>query len=472
MRAQGRLPRRGRALAATVVVALAGLWLAVPSPAATHRIPGTIPSNCAVDVTQPIRSWIASVPDNSTLSFGNGACYRVDGTLQLTNRSGLSFQGNGATFRAFTPGGPQRAHWRLIGGSNLVLRNMTIRGSHPNPGAHVAQLQWQHGIDLRGARSVEVDRVTIVNPFGDCVYVGRAWGAASPWTRNVHVHDSSCAGAGRQGIAVTAGRNVVARRINLTRIALNVFNIEPNGAGFGAANVTFRNNRVSAPFGDSFAAVIGRGPVHGVTIADNTLTRQGMYMAFLAPVHERRSNIRITGNSSDRGYSAAGSAALDFERIDGLTVRGNRIPLSGPNMALASASRSCNVNISGNRFPGGAVQARVSPYRCLKRRNTSTRLWVIGGAKARSREGPGARRARGRVMGSRSGRVVIRLDRFKRATRRWVRVRTLKPRLGRRGRFATRLRGLEHGRWRARAKFRGTRQRAPSRSPFRPFRVG
>jgi hypothetical protein len=460
VRAQGRLT-----LTAMVSVALTGLSFAAPSHAATYQIPGTIPSSCSVDVTQPILSWIASVPDNSTLSFGNGACYRVDGILELTNRNGLSFEGNGATFRAFTPGDPQRAHWRLIGGSNLSLRNMTIRGAHPNPGTRVDALQWQHGIDLRGARSVDVDHVNIVNPYGDCIYVGRAWDASSPWTRDVHVHDSSCAGAGRQGIAVTAGRDVVANRIDLTRIALNVFNIEPNGTGSGAANVTFRNNQVSAPFGDSFAAVIGSGPVDGVTIADNTLRGKGMYMALLAPVGERRSKITITGNSSDRGHYAAGSAALDFERIDGLTVTGNTIPLSGPNMALASVSRSCNVNVSGNHFPGGVVQSRVSSYSCLDRRSTSTTLQVRRAAKS------GARRARGRVQGSRSGRAVIRLERFNRATHRWVNVRTLKPRLSRRGRFATRLRGLEHGRWRARARFRGTRQRAPSRSPFRYFRV-
>ena len=44
---------------------------------------------------------------------------------------------------------------------------------------------------------------------------------------------------------------------------------------------------------------------------------------------------------------------MQFVRVDGLTVTGNTVPLSGQNMALASVAESCGVNVSGNSFPGG-----------------------------------------------------------------------------------------------------------------------
>jgi hypothetical protein len=87
-------------------------------------------------------------------------------------------------------------------------------------------------------------------------------------------------------------------------------------------------------------------------------------MAVLAPPGQRRSNIRITGNSSDTGYHAPGSAALDFQRVDGLTVARNAIPVSGPNMALASVLESCDVTISGNLVSRGSREARIAPFPC------------------------------------------------------------------------------------------------------------
>ncbi|MGZ4419446.1 MAG: hypothetical protein ACXVRV_14915, partial [Gaiellaceae bacterium] len=81
-------------------------------------------------MTQPILSWIGSLPDNSVISFGTSACYRIEGTLELQNRSGLTFEGNGAIFRSFNPPTSHRSIWRLVDSSSIVFRNMTLRGSY------------------------------------------------------------------------------------------------------------------------------------------------------------------------------------------------------------------------------------------------------------------------------------------------------------------------------------------------------
>lgn len=455
----------------TALVALTGSSSALPAHAAGYQVPAAIPGDCSADVTQPILAWIASVPDNSDLSFGNGACYRIDGTLELTNRTLLRVEGNGATFMATTRGARARAHWRLVGGSGLVFRNMRIRGASSVGGSYVAALQHQHAFDLKGVAGVELDRIDASDLYGDCVYVGQGLNSSRSWSSAVYVHDSTCTRNGRMGVAVVAGRNVLVETTVLSNIALTAFDIEPNGPGFGARNITFRNNLANGRLPGNFFSAIGDGPVDGVMISGNRIVGESMYMAVFAPRGQRRSNVVITGNSTDTGRNVPGSSALDFERVDSLTVSQNTVPLSGPNMALASVSESCYVNISGNSFPGGVTEARIHPFSCAgqppSRLDTWTTLQVRRNHQMRKR----SMRLLGRVRQSQSGRVVLHLERFGRTKREWATVRTRNLRLGRHSRFATRLRGLKRGRWRARAVFGGTSSRAPSRSRYRYFRV-
>ena len=88
--------------AVVVVSALLGVAVGVPGPvgAATTvaAVPASIPSDCSRDVSAELLAWIASVPDGSTLRFAANGCYRVDRTLTIQYRNGLTFEGNGATF--------------------------------------------------------------------------------------------------------------------------------------------------------------------------------------------------------------------------------------------------------------------------------------------------------------------------------------------------------------------------------------
>ena len=40
------------------------------------------------------------------LSFDANACYRIEGTIEVTNRNGLVFDGNGSTFKATSTNAP------------------------------------------------------------------------------------------------------------------------------------------------------------------------------------------------------------------------------------------------------------------------------------------------------------------------------------------------------------------------------
>src|ERR1051326_620877 len=52
----------------------------------TFNVPSSVAGDCSTDVTSQLLSWINTVPDNSTLSFGAGACYRIEGVLELRSR--------------------------------------------------------------------------------------------------------------------------------------------------------------------------------------------------------------------------------------------------------------------------------------------------------------------------------------------------------------------------------------------------
>jgi hypothetical protein len=351
-------------LVALVVLAVfSGVFAASSAgSSATYRVPSAIAADCSVDVTQELVSWIASVPDNSTLVFPAGACYRVDGTLLVRNRSGLTFEGNGATFKAFTTGGSNRAHWQIVDGGGITFRDVTVHGPRTDSG-FVYDLQWQHAFDVRGAASVKLERVTASWLYGDCFYLGQGWDSRKAWATGVRIADSSCSRNGRMGVAVTAAQDVVVQSSVFDRIGLSVFDVEPNGSGWGARNVTFAANRVGV-VRDYVFVVTGAGPVDGVSFNGNTVVGNRMKVGAFAWNGERRSNISVTQNTSDTGYYEKNGAAMRFIAIDGVVVTGNHVPLSSPDTVLASVSDSCGADVSGNTYPGGVAEARIAAKIC------------------------------------------------------------------------------------------------------------
>src|SRR5919197_6377232 len=113
-------------------------------PSSSSNVPPSIAADCSVDVTAKLSTWIASMPNGSRLSFGSG-CYRIEGTLELTDRFGLVL--DGGEFRSFNRPTDDRAIWRLINSSGVVFRNMLIHGSfkQTNPPDIADRLQHAHG---------------------------------------------------------------------------------------------------------------------------------------------------------------------------------------------------------------------------------------------------------------------------------------------------------------------------------------
>jgi hypothetical protein len=321
-----------------------------------NTVPPSIASNCSVDVTSALTNFINSVPDNSTITFALNGCYLVQGTLQFSSRNGLTFEGNGASIKATTVADGQRAHWRFLLGSNITFHNMTIVGPNTagsNPGG---PLEWQHGLDLRGVTGATVSAMTIRNVYGDGLYVGLGLDGTT-WTTGVNAHDNLIQDTGRNGVSVTAGKNVTLDHNTYTRPGSSGVDIEPNGLPGGGENVSITNSTFSV--GGSASPFVGAstccgGLVSGITITGNTVHGMSLAAEFLPGRGERWSNITFSNNTSDTAghllSNPVGLVVILAENIDGLTISNNYQPAE-PNEVFIYASASSNVTQSGNQSP-------------------------------------------------------------------------------------------------------------------------
>lgn len=347
------------ALTAAVVTLAAGFHAGTAHAVSTYQVPSSIAGDCSVDVTQPLLSWIASTPNNSILSFGASKCYRIEGTLEIRNRSGLDFQGNGSTFKSFDAPSDQRAMWRVVDSSGFRFQSMRIEGSYAAGGTFAAALQHAHGIDLRGT-SAEIADVSSTNLAGDCVYFGL--GYTSALTRSSgSVHDSSCSRIGRNAVSVTAAVDVRVERMTTSAIGYIAFDVEPNTAsGFGTQRVTFDSNVIGSYYLYAYAIVENAVNSDNAFTNNRVLGGKGLRIGVVAPGGSvRPQNVTITGNSAD---AATWSPAIEAYNVDHLTVTNNNVPMTGGTMA--TVRESCDVTIAGNTYPGGLTQSATSSSSC------------------------------------------------------------------------------------------------------------
>jgi Right handed beta helix region len=314
-----------------------------PGPAQGHL--GSIDATGRSDVTAGLQALFDRTPDGGVIQLEAGADYRVEGTLVLEDRHQLRIEGNGARIFATTRADRTRSQLQLVGGSNLVVRNLEIQGANPHAGleerAYVAELEAQHAIDLLGVSDVELDRVNLHDTYGDFVYLGRR--DDQRWSQRVWIHDSTFARSGRQGIAVVAARDVVIEHNRFTDMRRATIDLEPNGPSWGANNIHVIDNRIG-PGRLLFVAAAGSGPVDSIVIARNTLQGRALYVWVDPPEGSRRQRFWVVDNTTD---TMAMDEPVQFTRTDGAVVHGNRQAIEAPD-AFVRSTDSCGVAVTDN----------------------------------------------------------------------------------------------------------------------------
>jgi hypothetical protein len=304
-----------------------------PTP---YQVPSSIPDDCSVPVENEVVAWLATVPDGSTAQFGAGRCYGQDGTITLQNRSSLVIDGQGSEFRALTPGGSHRANWRFVGGANLTVRNLAVRGSNPQ-GAYDPTIEWQHGFSVEGVQGMTLSNVQAREVHGDGIDIWRTGGTHTcgqdaTSARNILISQATLEKIGRQGVAVVDAEHVTLQDSTIGPVAWASVDLETDDACELARHVTIaRNSLGSNGWGVIVNGGFGADPQVGdVSVTDNVQTAPTIDTGILTP-DPCRAPVRIL--SPDAVYR------------DSYTFSGNHF--LSPNNGLVFR-RATNVNVSSN----------------------------------------------------------------------------------------------------------------------------
>ena len=300
-----------------------------PAPVTTRTVtvPASIDATGASDVSTALMGFIHSVPDGSLINFPAAGIYRIDHAIEFTSRHNLILDGNGCTLKYTSVTGTTEGYSLLhdsTAGSDIWIRNFVLIGSSPYPGVFTDGTsptggQGQHGVAVRSSRT-EVSGCTISAVWGDGFYV-----TGNP--SDVWIHDNHVISAGRQGVSVISGRNVLIEHNAFDKCGYHTFDIEPNNASESSANIIFRNNTVGT-HGKYFFAVVGNptsSTIDGIVVNGNTVTGSS-----LSAYVDNRDGARITHITftNNAGGKATAGPVLQFSHVDGLTVTGNVQPLS------------------------------------------------------------------------------------------------------------------------------------------------
>jgi hypothetical protein len=306
------------------------------TPPAGTPVPASIDSTGTVDASAALNTWLSTVPDGSTVIFKAGGAYRMDRGLTLESRHDLSFEGNGATLTSNGDSACARdcsLFYLRSGNTGITIRNFIFVGNSPTPGVYDANWEHASAITIVAGGDIEIANVTISGVGGDGLTLS---GVAPYWPDGIWFHDSHIVSSGRMGVAVVAGRNVTVERLVLDTVAYGAFDIEPNDATQGAANINFLKNTVGSwthQLGFFFAANgAPDSTVEDVTVDGNVVTRGSLRSDVTVG---RRRDIVFTNNVSS---VAVAGPVLSMAHVDGLTVTGNVQPLTTGELARITDS--------------------------------------------------------------------------------------------------------------------------------------
>jgi hypothetical protein len=269
-----------RLVAMLVTALLAGFALggcgghgrhATRQTARTTRTPDTSsgPPRCAADSdrTAAVNTMIADTPNGSTVRFPSGACLRVDGTISIVGRHDLTIDGNGTTFvRASATPNTFSAQWLIQASTGVTIVSVHVEGPKHDGDGFNHTYEGQPGMAIDNSVRVTVENSTIRGVWGDFFRI-------SNLTDTVRIANNVLTQAGRQGLAVVGGANIVFDHNVVSNARRFAIDLEPYGSS----------------------------PVHAVTISNNQLLHP-TYGFICATGFDRRcvrrglSDVSVTGN--------------------------------------------------------------------------------------------------------------------------------------------------------------------------------
>jgi hypothetical protein len=336
-----------------------------------HVVPATIDATGKIEVSTALMKWLVQLPAATkarpaTVRFASGGTYWVDYTIILRKNAGggsipgvmwnefppfsldhFRFDLNGATIEQRTKiphkmGGKvldERKRWgnpiiAMQGATDVQIFGGTLRGSCPAAEYKPVFEEWT-GIRISGnaksgrVEDIVVRNLTIENVFGDYIYIGSATTSGDELA-NVRIENNTMRVAGRQGIVLNGGVNVLIKGNTFGPTARFLFDSEPT-ASQGWAGVTIDGNRgTSGKLG--FLQFHGpkRVVAERLTITNNELTG-GHFKIRLgnADTDHLRVGFTFANNTAIEGKHPFGgekkpATLIEVSRWRDVVIRGNR----------------------------------------------------------------------------------------------------------------------------------------------------
>jgi hypothetical protein len=350
-----------------------------PTPATTVEVPAAIADDCSKAVDAELNRWLAAVPHGSTVLLGAGKCYGQDGTVEIRDRRGLTIDGRGATLKALTRGDLRRSNLRILGGRDITVRNLIVRGVREER-RYEPGWEFQHGYDFRGTVGGRLENVQAYNVVGDFVYAGhdsRKDTRTAPPARDITVTGGRFQTNGRMGVAMVNVDGFLLEKSKISDVALTAVDAEPDVPEQTVRNIRVVGNEFGFVTHSVFASVgKGGGDRHGrMVIEQNTMTEAPptcVPVIFVdVPVRDaRRSEYTIRDNRF-----LARSAAVKLSGVDRVVITGNQVDHTTrgcPPHAAVQLDRSQDVTIDNNRFSGAASVLRAEGSEGVREQGNST----------------------------------------------------------------------------------------------------
>jgi hypothetical protein len=329
----------------------------------------------ATDVTDDLETFLNGLADGTTVEFGTGI-FRIDGTVTITDRNALTLtmEPAGYFIRDDPTGTGFLPMFNPVGGCNLTLDGLRIRGANRNAGVngdYVVAKESQHCVILSGTTNSRIIDCELWEPYGDCVYldarkIGPAGARASYfWCNTVLVDGCRIHHSGRQLLTLQGVYNATITDCDIWEARRSTFELEPLTAAWNSADgVDIFANRIGV---GRFAVITstGTGPCENVAFHDNLMGRS-LLVVGVDGDGGRRNGWSIIGNRfitelDDTTYVAVpdpcahhGSPSgcqISFTRYDGLVITGNEANLDTgrtPSMVFVQLVDCAAYDVSDN----------------------------------------------------------------------------------------------------------------------------
>ena len=337
-------------------------------------VPGTCDINPA-DGQAAITNAVKSCADGSTVRFPAGRTYHQSDEINVVGRKNLVIDGNGSTFISSAPNDAWASiyqaapNWQIVEGTNVTLKNMTIRGNLPKgPRGILPGNQYNAGVMIYGGNGINVTDVSVYSVFGEFVvsnpsgfyYGGGALEGQVP--TNVRISRLRGESAARQCVSATAAQGFWLEDSNLSDCYQNGVDLEPDVAGEIVRDAHILRNTISGYYFSAITVPTAyqAGDVNGVEIRGNktTSTSDTCYPAVLIGGVQDNTNPIYNVVVADNTLRTLYEGVKEFHVGSG-SVTGNNITITvSPNYCgppTASPVRlinSPNVVVNSNTTSG------------------------------------------------------------------------------------------------------------------------